>query len=133
MRSNGSLLRVGGCGGLLGIRDTDVVGDLRNLAEVPVDGVECRLSERACPVAEQLGGYRKRRRRHRAGVRQSLDGGVVRCLGTASDRIGDVHDVVAVLQRLDGREREADLRVETADDQSLTSGRLYRFAERLVL
>src|SRR3954447_16114050 len=133
MRGSGSLLRVGGCGDLLGLRDTDVVGDLRDLAEVPVDGVECRLSEWACPVAEQLGGHRKRRRRHRAGMRETLDGGAVRYLGTSSDRIGDVHDVVAVLQRLDGRERETDLRVQAADDQSLTPGRLHSFAELLVL
>lgn len=77
--------------------------------------------------------YRKRRRRHRAGVCQTLDGGAVRRLGTSSDRIGDVHDVVAVFQGLDGREREADLRVEAADDQARTLGRLHRFAERLVL
>jgi hypothetical protein len=43
------------------------------------------------------------------------------------------HHVVAVFQGLDGREREADLRVEPADNQSLTPSRLHRFAERLVL
>src|SRR6266550_3211231 len=64
---------------------------------------------------------------------ETLDAGAMRSLRAAADRVGDIHDVVAVFQSLDGREREADLRVEAADDQSLPPGSLHRLAESLVL
>ena len=85
--------------------------------------------ERARPVAEQLGRDRERCRRH--GARETLDAGAVRGLRTSAHGVGDVHHFVALFQRLDAREGEADLRVEAADDQSLAPGRLHRVAEDL--
>jgi len=45
----------------------------------------------------------------------------VRGLRTATDGVSDVQHVVPVLQRLNGSEREADLRVQPADDQPPSS------------
>jgi hypothetical protein len=120
-------------GELLSLRHPHVVGELRNRGEVPVDDIERRLAERTRPVTEELGHDRERGGRNRAGVRQPFDAGAVRGLRTPANGIRDIQDLVAVLQRLDGCEREADLRVESPDDQPLAPGCLDRLAKRLIL
>jgi len=91
-----------------------------------VSTVEGRFVERPGPVAEHLGDHRERRGRHGPGVCEPLDSRAVRHLRAATDGIGDEHRVVTVLQSLHRRERQADLGVQPADDEALTSGRLHR-------
>jgi len=66
-------------------------------------------------------------------MRQARDRDTVRHLRPAADRIGDVHHVVPVLQRLHARKRETDLGVEPGDDQPLAARLLHRVAKGAVL
>src|SRR4051795_2233899 len=106
-------------GAQLGVGDADLVGVLADLTEVPVDDVEGRVPERARPLAEQLGGDRECRGLHGPGVRQPVDGGAVRSLGATADGVGHVQHVVTGLQRLDRCEGQADLGVQSGNDQPL--------------
>jgi hypothetical protein len=76
---------------------------------------------RGRPVTEELGDDGERRGRDRAGVRQPLDTRAVGDLRTPTDGVGHVQHLVPVPQGLDACEREADLRVKPADDQSLAT------------
>src|ERR1039458_6998514 len=92
------------CSELLRLRDAHLIGELRNLAEVPMDHIEGRRGERTCPVAEELGGHGEGRGRNRARMRQPFDARPVSDLGPSADSVGDVQHVVPVLQRLNGCE-----------------------------
>ena len=60
--------------------DADLIGELRNLVEVPVDDVEGRCGQRPSPVAEELGRDGERSGRNGSSVRKPLDGRAVRDL-----------------------------------------------------
>src|ERR1700684_993031 len=97
---------------LLGVGNTDRRRDPWDLPEIPVYDLEGRAGGRRRPVTEELGRDGKCRCRHGAGVREPLDSRAMRDLGSTTDSVGDEHRVVAVLESLDRREREADLGVE---------------------
>src|SRR6478609_833101 len=62
------------------------------------------------------------RDRRRARLDHSLHGRFVRDPADAADRIGDEVHLVAVAQRVERREGDADLRPQTRDDQLLAPG-----------
>jgi len=84
------------------------------------------VGARPAPVTLQLARQSQHRDRRRSGLDHSLHGRLVRHPADAADRIGDEVHLVAVAQRIEGREGDADLGPQAGDDELLAPSSLDR-------
>src|SRR4051812_28011095 len=80
------------------------------------------LGARSTPIALQLARESEHRDRRRAPLDHALDPRFARSLADAADRIGDEVHLVAFVDRIERRKRDADFGPEAGEDELLPPG-----------